>query len=180
MKYFFIIILVINTCFHVNAQITIGSQTTIPTPKESVILDFVEGENKGIILPYVRVMPSGENLVEGTILLNATDPTNAKIEYYNGSWQDLSNSHTANIQTYLSNQPTEVKNVESKVIIGAKTTSADGILVLESDSKALVLPKVNSVNDIINPAPGMMVLLNNSSTKMLAVFNGKIWTFWEP
>ena len=70
------------------AQVIIGDNIGTANDKTSVILEFAEGQNKGIILPYVRTMPSGPNLVEGTILLDATNPEEAKVVYYNGDWVD--------------------------------------------------------------------------------------------
>lgn len=76
-------------------------------------------------------------------------------------------------------QITEDSNARS--IIGANfTTVNDGVLVLESSTKALVLPVVSDVNNIPSPSPGMMVFVNKTGTKRLAVFNGSKWSFWKP
>jgi len=165
---------------------------TVPAgQKSSVLLEFAAGQNKGLILPYVRSLPSGNGLVEGTIVLDATNITDAKIKYYNGvvsgggsdGWFDLSNGRGSDLSVPLSVQPSAsqvTENTLSKVIIGAGQSSADGVLVLESDSKALVLPIVASTNDVIDPAPGMMVYLNRTGAKRLAVYNGNVWTYWKP
>ena len=95
------------------SQVIIGDDigTVLPaTQKTSVLLEFALGQNKGIILPYVRTVPSGTGLVEGTIILDASDATKAKVKYYNGvistdtptGWFDLSNTHEANISTETS------------------------------------------------------------------------------
>ena len=54
-----------------------------------------------------------------------------------------------------------------------------GILVLADTDKAMVLPKVASPHlNIVNPAAGMMVY--DTTSKQLAVFNGTVWSFWKP
>ena len=120
-------------------------------------------------------------MVEGTIILDAHDPNKSYVKYYNGNttagtngWTDLSNTNRADVNTALAKQPiaTQVtENAEAKAIIGANTSSAD---------KAMVLPMVNSTDDIPNPAPGMLVYLNKAGAKRLAVFNGAKWTYWAP
>jgi len=181
-------ILTFNTVF---SQVIIGNATgTVPAgQKASVLLEFASGENKGIILPYLRTLPSGSSLVEGTLILDATDATKARIRYYNGvtgmqssdGWFDLSNGNTADISSSLASQPTIAtvpEDAAAKVIIGSNTTSAEGVLVLESDTKAMVLPMVASTDDVPDPAPGMMVYINKEGAKRLAIYNGAAWTFW--
>jgi len=122
----------------------------------------------------------GTGLAEGTILLDANDATNAKVKYYKGAWQDLSSGNGANISTYLSLQPSTVlENSTKGAIIGASTSAANGVLILESANKALVLPIVESTDNIPDPAPGMIVYINKAGAKRLAVFNGSKWTFWK-
>jgi hypothetical protein len=175
------------------SQVIIGNTTgTVPAgQKTSVLLEFAAGQNKGIILPYVRTIPAGPGLVEGTLILDATDATKAKIKYYNGiispgsmdGWIDLSNGNTADITTTLNTQPTSAmitEELSAKVIIGADSTSAEGVLVLESDTKAMVLPMVTSTDDVPDPSPGMLVYINKIGAKRLALYNGESWTFWKP
>lgn len=167
-----------------SAQVIIGDEIGTATNKNSVLLEFSKTENRGIILPYIKTLPTSP--AEGTIILDATNPTDAKVKYYNGSWQDLSittqDADKGNVTTQLTIQPATPNNAaQAKVIIGSETSSADGILVLESTTKAMVLPIVNSTDDIINPAPGMMVYISNGTTneKLLAVFNGTTWSFLD-
>ena len=180
------------------SQVIIGDAVgTVPTgQKTSVLLEFAKASTaddksgKGIILPYVRTLPtSGAARTEGTILLDATDPTNATVKFYNGGtrndgWHYLNANKTASIGTsYLAAQPTETQVTEganAKTIIGATSSAADGVLVLESSDKAMVLPMVNSVNEINQAAAGMMVYVNKAGAKRLAVFNGKHWVYWAP
>jgi hypothetical protein len=62
--------------------------------------------------------------------------------------------------------------------MGASTSSASGVLVLESTSKALVLPKVaNAETGIKSPVVGTMVY--DLYSKSLAIFDGAKWNFWK-
>ncbi|RQP14414.1 MAG: hypothetical protein EAS48_01650 [Chryseobacterium sp.] len=161
-------------------QVIVGDAAgTVPAnQKQSVLLEFSNAK-KGIILPYVRTLPTGAGLAEGTLLLDATNAQQARVMYYNGTWQDLSRGNVANVSTALSSQPTVSEDTARGTIIGAENSTANGVLVLESSTKALVLPQVNSTDEIINPAPGMMVYVNGTN-KRLAVFNGSKWTYWMP
>ncbi|VXC59711.1 conserved hypothetical protein [Chryseobacterium sp. 8AT] len=165
----------------INAQIVIGNAigTAPVNQKTSVLLEFAAGQNKGMVLPYLRTLPSTP--AEGTIALDATSATGARVKYFNGSWMDLS-GQDGNVTSALASQPTAVQAPElagAKTIIGSASTSADGVLVLESSNKALVLPTVEDVQNIISPSPGMMVYVNKAGSKRLAVFNGTVWSFWK-
>ncbi len=159
------------------SQIIIGDGLGTTTTKTSVLLEFSKAEKRGIILPYVKSLPV--NPSEGTILLDASISTSAKIKYYKGEWVDLTNDqdrYPFDITTILAQQPAVEERADAKTIIGAATTSADGVLVLESTDKTMVLPTVVNIDDIVNPSPGMMVYV--SSTKVLALYNGAKWSFW--
>ena len=170
----------------VNAQVIIGNAVGTAGVKTSVLLDFAAGQDKGIIVPYVRTLPTTlPTRVEGTILLDASDATKARMKLYNGNtdpgtsgWLDLS-GQDADITGALVSQPTGVVETNSKAIIGAVSSTADGVLVLESTTKAMVLPIVMDVQDILSPSPGMMVYVNKAGRKRLAVFNGTKWSFWK-
>jgi len=97
-------------------------------------------------------------------------------------WVDLSAGNEANISSLMNIQPLSAavtEDLASKAIIGANTSSANGVLVLESTTKVMVLPQVANTNDIKDPAPGMMVYLNGTN-KRLAIYNGSKWTYWAP
>lgn len=164
------------------SQVIIGNETGTASNKTSVLLEFAAGQNKGIILPYVRTLPGGTGLAEGTIVLDATNSNTAKVKYYKGTsaWFDLSNGNGANVSSALTIQPAGTpENSASKVIIGSPSSAVDGVLVLESTNKAMVLPMVQNTDDIPNPAPGMMVYINKTGAKRLAVYNGAVWTYWQ-
>lgn len=194
-KYISIIAVVLSNIAY--SQVIIGNDIGTATNKTAVLLEFAVGENKGIILPYTRVLPTGAGLAAGTIVLDATDATKAKVKYYapgntladGNGWVDLSNGHEANLTTpvnHMTIQPLStganavVENPNGKAIIGANTSSVDGVLILESITKAMVLPIVADTNDVPDPAPGMMVYINKTGAKRLAVYNGEGWTYWKP
>ena len=160
------------------SQVIIGNAVGTATNKSSVLLEFANENNKGIILPYVRTLPTSPS--EGTLLLDAVAPTQSRVKYYNGSsWIDLSRQN-GDLTSSLSSQPTVTEVSGAKVIIGSNTTIVDGVLVLESTTKAMVLPMVNDVNNIPSPSAGMMVYGNKAGAKRLAVYNGSMWSFWAP
>ena len=165
-----------------NAQVIIGDATGTAAVKTSVLLEFAANQNKGIIVPYVTPsLPASPS--EGTILVDATTPTNSRVKYYAGTvkgWVDLS-GQPADLTSTLTTQPTGITEATtSKAIIGAATSAADGVLVLESTTKAMVLPIVEDVQNIPNPAPGMIVDVKKAGAKRLAVYNGSKWSFWMP
>lgn len=173
------------------SQVIIGDAIGTAANKTSVLLEFASGKNKGIIVPYVRTLPTLAAAVSGSIILDATNATTARMKYYNGtSWMDLS-GQDANLTTpvnYMTVQPSAVSVPEtssSTVIIGdvpnpIPSSFPEGALVLNSNTKAMVLPQVDKVSDILSPSPGMMVYVNKSGAKRLAVFNGSKWSYWKP
>lgn len=169
--------LFLNLTIIFNAQVIIGNTIGTASIKTSVLLEFAANQNKGIIMPYLRTLPI--NPAEGTIILDATNGANARVKFYNGNWIDLS-GQGADITAELSSQPTTAELLSSKAIIGSNSSSADGILVLESTNKSLLLPIVEDVQNIVSPSPGMIVYVNKSGAKRLAVFNGSKWSFWKP
>jgi hypothetical protein len=163
-----------------NAQVIIGDAIGTAAVKTSVLLEFAANQNKGMILPYVRTLPTTPT--EGTLVLDASDATKARVKYYNGAWMDLS-GQDADVTTAMATQPTAAQATElpdAKVIIGAASSPANGVLVLESTTKSMVLPIVADVQNVPSPSPGMMVYVNKAGAKRLAIFNGSKWSFWKP
>ena len=168
----------------INAQVIIGDAVgTVPVgSKTSVLLEFAKGSgtgNRGIVLPYVTTLPPSTG---GTIILDARSATQARVRFYNDTeWKDLS-GQDANITTELTIQTPTTESITAKVIIGEvlNPIPPDGVLVLNSTTKAMVLPQVADVQDILKPAPGMMVYINKTGAKRLAVYNGAKWSYWKP
>ncbi|MDR6919561.1 MULTISPECIES: hypothetical protein [Chryseobacterium] len=162
----------------VQAQIAIGKTSVSNT---SVSLEFA-AENKGMILPWVTNTASVTGAVNGTLVYDLTDKK-VKVKYASG-WKDLSVDTTGSTIDPITNidaaiiQNSANENTSAKTSIGTVNTTS-GILVLEDTNKSMILPKVASPHlNIINPAPGLIVY--DTTAKLLAVFNGKVWSFWKP
>lgn len=161
------------------SQVIIGDEEGTATDKTSVLLEFANTGEQGIILPYVTTLPAE---VGGTIVLDATDTTAARVKYYdavNTAWVDLS-GQDGDITDELTAMSQPDVTEDGMAIIGATSSDADGVLVLESTTQAMVLPWVASTDDVPSPAAGMMVYINATDAKRLAVFNGTTWSYWKP
>lgn len=147
------------------------------TPNPSISLEFGSG-NKGLILPWVNSASAvtSEGVVPGTIIYDTTDH---KVKIKKASaWKDLSLDDTGVADTTLQDGLTDAAS--SKVAIGTNgsTDATPGILVLTDTDKGMILPKVASPHlNIVNPAAGMIVY--DTATKQLAVFDGTVWSFWK-
>lgn len=170
-----------------NAQVAIGKNAV---NGNNTILDFsgttatqlpsdAETTNtKGIILPsldntptFPVVNPTTNNTQNGTFIF---DKTSKKVKMFeNGLWKDMSEEgSTANL---INNSSAEKGQ---GVIIGNSTTTAQGVLVLESSNKALILPHVKNPNTSIkSPYPGMMCY--DTISNSIAVFDGVSWSYWK-
>lgn len=160
------------------SQLAIGLNET---SNESISLEF-GNENRGLILPWVNANANIGDAVNGTIIYDVAD-FKVKVKYATG-WEDLSVDATGTTVNPISNvdgltiQNGLIENAEAKVGIGTET-STSGILVLEDTNQAMVLPKVASPHlNILNPSPGLMVF--DTISGQLAVFNGTVWSFWKP
>ena len=168
-------------------QVAIGKQSI---NGNSTILDFADTtatesptdkettNYKGIILSAVEssptftvVTPTTNNPNNGTFLF---DKASKKIRMFeNGTWVDLSNA--GNSSNVIVNSSAEVGN---GVIIGAETTNAQGVLVLESANKAVIIPHIKNPHTTVKgPYPGMMCYDTVSNT--IAVFDGTNWNYWR-
>ena len=168
--------LLLSLSFH--SQVAIGKTTVSNT---AVSLEFGNAD-KGMILPWVTNTTGVTGVVNGTMVYDLSDKK-VKVKYA-AAWKDLSiNTAGTTVDPVttvdgVTIQNAGTENTTSKVAIGT-VTATPGILVLEDTNKAMVLPKVASPHvNIKNPAPGMMVY--DTTTKLLVVFNGNVWTFWRP
>lgn len=149
----------------VKAQVAIGKEDVTNT---SVLLEFGD-EAKGIILPAVD---EAADAVDGTFVLDNTLQSVRVME--GGSWTDLTapGEATANLFMNAGN------DVGEGVVIGAESSSKPGVLVLESTTMALVLPKVAEPHlNVLSPVAGTIVYDTESS--MMAVYDGQNWSFWK-
>ncbi|MCU7615816.1 hypothetical protein NZ698_01280 [Chryseobacterium sp. PBS4-4] len=154
-----------------SAQVAIGKDSV---SSNAVSLEFGAG-NKGMVLPYVTNTAAVTGAVNGTIVYDTSDHR-VKVKYASG-WKDLSLDATGAADTTIQNSKTDDPAARVSITTGTPTT-VPGILVLEDDNKAMILPKVDSPHlNIQNPAPGMMVY--DTVKKQLAVYNGTVWSFWK-
>lgn len=159
-------LMVFNSVF---AQVAIGKQTV---DGNSTVLDFdnVPGNTKGLILPAISGFPTG-TLVNGTMIFDITD--NKVKVYENDTWKSLSDA--GNSSTVVANNSAESGK---GVIMGDAVSTADGVLVLESQNKAMILPKITTPHlSVKNPYPGMICY--DTTSKTLAIFDGSVWNYWK-
>jgi len=159
------------------SQMAIGKENV---SSKSVSLEFGT-ENRGLLLPWVTDENSVVDAENGTMIFDTSDKkVKIKLDY---GWQDISTEAGTTINPLTKKDGLDIQNSlteaqQAKVSVGPET-STPGILVLEDTNKAMVLPKVASPHlNIINPTPGLLVY--DTATSQLAVFNGKVWTFWKP
>lgn len=150
------------------SQVAIG-KTILESASSS--LEF-GNENRGMMLPWVTNASGLQNTVNGTLVFDLSDK---KVKsFQNNIWVDLSINTSGIADSSLQDNLND--NSSAKTSIGTPTATA-GILVLEDNNKAMILPKVASPHlNIISPDAGMMVY--DTVKKQLAVFNGSVWTFW--
>lgn len=154
-------------------QVSIGKDKVNGT---ATILDFNETNNtRGIILSVVNnvsnALATTATNNNGTFLFDKSDN---KIKMYeNNVWVALSNVGDSS-QAFI-NPSAEIGE---GVTIGSETTQSKGILVLESDNKAMILPKISNPHTTVkSPYPGMICY--DTVSKALAVFDGKVWNYWK-
>jgi len=166
--------------------------TAVANPSISLEFgDYITGEGKGLIVPWVSSAANVTGAVPGTVIFDTSDKK-MKYKKDGADWFELSKNETAIVgntqnfdttgvvNTSLQDGIGVVENPGAKTSIGIpKIPAIPGILVLEDDNKAMILPKVPSPHlNIVNPEPGLMVY--DTDTQYLAVFNGKVWNFWKP
>ena len=177
--------LTVSTCAF--AQVAIGKSAVTNTSVSLEFGDYVAGQGKGIIVPWVTSAGSVTGAQQGTIVFDTADKI-MKYRKADGSWFNLTKNETTTVEGQANYDTTGVVNTtlqasltdkpDAKAAIGTPTATP-GILVLEDANKAMILPKVPSPHlNIINPEPGMMVY--DTTSKQLAVFNGQTWAFWKP
>lgn len=149
------------------SQVAIGKTEVLGS---NTLLDFDQSPNnsKGIILPSVT---NNSNATNGTFIF---DVNTKKVRMYeNNTWKDLSDE--GNISNLISNSSNDIGK---GVVIGNQNSTVNGVLVLESDSKAIILPYIENPHlTVKNPYAGMMCY--DTFSKTLAVFDGVNWNYWK-
>ncbi|MGH1518090.1 hypothetical protein [Chryseobacterium sp. JK1] len=151
------------------AQVAIDKQTI---NGNSTVLDFNDAptNTKGLILPATSGIPTG-SLVNGTFVFDVTD--NKVKVYENDVWKSLSDAGSSS--AIAANNSAESGR---GVIIGASSSTADGVLVLEAQDKAMILPKIATPHlNVKSPYPGMMCY--DTTSKTLAIYDGAVWNYWK-
>lgn len=165
------------------AQVAIGKTPNQP----SAILDFGpdnETIKKGIILPVLDLTQNtNETYSDGTFLFD-TNSMMVKVKQ-DGIWLDLTDEGAITTQYNTNNEdittPVKLKTSEDigeGVIIGSETSTAKGVLVLESENKALILPRVADPHLNI-PKPVAGTICYDTTSDSLAIFDGKVWSYWK-
>lgn len=159
-----LVIMLMLTIVSVSAQVAIDKSSVTGS---STILDFPTGTTKGIVLPKT----TNATGVAGTLTFDATSKM---VQYKNDTgWVNM-NSNTGVLPT-INTTGTEDK---SGMIIGANSSSASGVLVLEATDKAVILPQVaNPETAIKSPEPG--TICYDTASKSIAVYNGTEWSYWK-
>lgn len=165
-KVLMLVVMSLGLAHTANAQTGIETKTVGP----SAVLEFAGGTTKGIILPAVETIPATP--ANGTFLFDKND---SKIKMReNNLWVELSGTGS-NIS--LVPYSGTVDNAK-KTVMGAKESVADGVLVLESADKAMVLPHVvNPHLTVKGPIAGMMCY--DTVRKAVAIFDGTVWNYWK-
>lgn len=135
------------------------------------LLDFAANTTKGILLPIVETLPV--NAAAGTLLMDKNDRIiKMNVE---SAWVPLSDAGSVSGVAFNTNNEIPGQN---RIIMGADTTTAPGVLVLESPNKALILPKIAAPHiNVKNPYPGMICY--DTVSKTMAVFDGVKWSYWK-
>lgn len=174
-----------------SAQVAIG-KGSITNNNPSISLEFgdYDGVNgRGIIVPWVKSAGDVTGAIEGTIVYDSSDKV---LKYKNGnnSWFGLSKNEitkinganvdtTGKVVTIIQDGLDDKVGAKAAIGTSAASDTNPGILVLSDDNRAMVLPKVPEPHkNIVNPEPGTMVY--DTTNKMVAIFNGKVWSFWKP
>lgn len=167
--------------FTANAQVSIGGNQTVNG--NSTLLDFAgqtatsnpadqETANfRGIILSATDNSPALTSANNGTFLF---DKATKKVRMYEGNiWVNLTDEGST--ENFVTNTSAEVGN---GTIIGANTSSATGVLTLESSNKAVILPHIKNPHITVKgPYAGMMCY--DTVSNSVAVFDGTNWSYWK-
>lgn len=171
-KFIFGILVLITFTINLNAQVGIGTNV-IESSSTIINFDNTSGNTKGIILPAVNNTPTSLDNSNngGTFIFDLSD---AKVKMFqNGTWVNL--SEEGDKTKVVTNNSTEIGE---GVIIGSATTQAKGALILESENRALILPKIYQPEiNVKSPYPGMICY--DTASKTMAIFDGKVWNYWK-
>src|SRR5690606_4807104 len=154
---------------YIQAQIVITNEANPKPTNNSVLLEFGNNEAKGIVLPTVDEAP---NAVSGTFVVNSTEKA---VQFFDGNdWVNLTEEGEVVANNYIN----AGENLGQGVVLGAETTTKPGVLVLESTTQALVLPKVSKPQE--NMASSIAATIDyDGESDTLAIYDGKNWSYWK-
>nr|WP_314498531.1 FISUMP domain-containing protein [uncultured Chryseobacterium sp.] len=192
----YIITLCLLVSGHIFSQITIGkSSATLAPASATVSIEFGDatGGARGIVLPWAtsEAVVNGTNPapITGTLFFDSaakkvklgrsvTADATAISQYLDLSAGALIPAVGVGVAD-INDEVSTAKVIVSVTPAIATANITNGILVLADTNKAMVLPRVNSYADIVNPSAGMMVFVTGTTPQQLAVFNGREWSFWD-
>lgn len=160
------ILITLNLSLH--AQLSFGKPNVTGA---STIMDFDDspGNTKGLILPSVKTLP--QSPANGNFVFDTNDGV-VKM-YEDDQWVEL--TEDGSTVDVIHNSSDEIGG---GIIIGSDSSPADGILVLESPNKAIILPKVENPHlNMKSPYPG--TICYDTVLKAVAVFDGSKWYYWK-
>lgn len=166
-KKIFLIIFFVFFSMNCFSQIGIG----ISSVKGSALIDFAENTTNGMILPHVNDVDNMLVDTKGTIVF---DEKSKKVKYFDGEKWISMNREEGKLSDSFSFQEYDVSQ---GVIIGNEKSDASGVLILESNDRALVLPKISDpAKNVTSPYPGMICY--DTVSNNVYFFNGLVWEFW--
>ncbi len=146
----------------VHAQVIIGG-STVSESQTSSLLEFTSGSGRAIFI-HPANLPLCQSATQGAIAFNNS---NGSINFCNGTtWATTTGGTTG----------ATVPSTESGkgVIIGSDTSTQKGALILESLSKALIMPKIaHGQLNIKTLKAGL--LFYDTATKRINFYNGNFW-----
>ena len=166
------VLLIFNiTAFGQQSYAVIGGATSKVIPDGGGIVDFSETTTKGIVLP--QLLNTGNVITPGTLFYD----TVLKKVMYRDNTQIRDLSIKTGTYTPVANYNTLITASDKVSVIGTQTSNAVGVLILESNDKALILPKMASPHlKIVAPEAG--TICYDTDKNLFCVFNGSEWTFW--
>ena len=166
-KTIFILLFAFGSLAHGQIIIT---QADNPQPSSSSALLEFGPERRGIILPSVS---GASGAAPGTFIFNTTQKAVQVNE--NGTWTNLSDENAGILNPHI---PAGNADERGEITIGAASTKKPGVLVLESTTKALILPKVLNPH-LTMPSPVAGTMVYDTASDMLAVYDGANWSYWK-
>lgn len=135
----------------------------------SGMVDFAQDSGRGLILPIVEQLPT--IVSNGTLLVLKQD--SSVYVYEDSTWLQLSKNGKLPLNFIT------ISGAENdSTIIGAKLSSASGVLILESSNKALILPK-NATTHVDIKSPRIGTISYDKTYKSIAVYDGNRWIYWK-